>query len=98
MKKKRRGEQKTRKRIGEQRHTRTRRKRRAGKSERVQLPTGNGKQTKRKKRGEGKGARTSRCKRDGHREREGGKEKEKSGVRGRGEKTREENDGIGEMP
>lgn len=38
---------------------RTRGKRRAGKSERVQLPTGNGKQTKRGKRGKGRGARTS---------------------------------------
>ena len=47
----RRDEQKTRKRIGEHWHTRTRGKRRAGKSERVLLPTGNGKQTKRGKRG-----------------------------------------------
>lgn len=53
------GEQKTRKRIGEHQHMRTRGKRRAGKSERVQLPTGNGKQTKWGKRGKGRGARTS---------------------------------------
>lgn len=56
---KRRDEQKTRKRIGEYRYIRTRGKRRAGKSERVQLPTGNGKQTKWGKRGKGRDARTS---------------------------------------
>lgn len=49
--KKRGDEQKTWKRIGEHRHMRTGGKRRAGKSERVQLPTGNGKQTKRGERG-----------------------------------------------
>ncbi|KYM96425.1 hypothetical protein ALC62_12931 [Cyphomyrmex costatus] len=38
---------------------RARGKRRAGKSERAQLPTGNGKQTKGGKRGKGRGARTS---------------------------------------
>ncbi|KYM81288.1 hypothetical protein ALC53_08359 [Atta colombica] len=59
LEKERRDEQKTRKRIEEHWHTRTRGKRRAGKSERVQLPTGNGKQTKRGKRGKGRGARTS---------------------------------------
>lgn len=51
---------KTRKRIEEQWHMRTGGKRRLGKSERVQLPTGNGKQTKREKRGKGRGARKSR--------------------------------------
>lgn len=82
-------EQKTRKRIGEHRHMR-RGKRRAGKSERVQLPTGNGKQTKWGKRGKGRGARIS-WKRVSKKERERGggeirEKKEKSeGMRGKPE-------------
>lgn len=84
-------EQKTRKRIGEHRYMRTREKRRAGKSERVQLPTGNGKQTKRGKRGKGRGARTSWkrvSEKDRKRDRRAGGSREKRRGEGAGVETR----------
>lgn len=65
-------------------------KRRAGKSERVQLPTGNGKQTKWEKKGKGRGARTSwkRVSERDDREKKGGKEQSEE-MRGKPERTME---------